>query len=173
MSVIERWRADQAEVLAASMALRDMVNEAAPPPPERLAAARWRVARSLLRYLPIVDRVVYARLRLHRDPAAARIADRFAAEGATIYAMFEKHSATWTPEAVAADWASYRLAVRQQAALVKARFDRELAEMLPFLETAPDIAPTRRPNDRNWAGDGWKFRAMLGVDGDAADSAAA
>ncbi len=149
---------------AASVALRDLVDQPHPVQRARLAAARWRVARALLRYLPLVDRVVYTRLRLHRDRSATAIADKFAAEAETIYAMFESHAFRWTPDAVEQDWAAYRAAVRNQANLVQNRFDREQAEMLPYLMTAPDVPSTRSPNHRNWAADGWKFRDLLGLD---------
>lgn len=161
---IDQWKSDQAKVLEASQALLALVSQPAMPSRDSLTAARWRVASALLRYLPIVDRVVYTRLRLHADPAAARVADQFAAEAATIYAIFEQHAQRWTPEAVDADWPAYRAAVRTQVAIVRRRFDRELAELLPYLETAPQLPPLRQPSHRNWAGDGWKFRDMLGVD---------
>ncbi len=164
MRSIDQWKADQAKVLAASLALAELVGRPAPPDRALLTAARWRVASALLRYLPQTDRVVYARLRRHADPAARALADRFAAEAAMIYAMFEQHSDRWTPEAVEADWPAYRAAVRTQAAIVRRRFERELAELMPYLDTAPTLPAERQPGHRNWAGDGWKFRDLLGVD---------
>ena len=164
MNPIDRWKSDQAEVRAASLALLDIVNQSAAPPEPVLTAARWRVARALLRYLPMVDRIVYARLRLHRDRAAVAAAARFAEEAQAIYAQYERHSAQWTPAATLADWPAYRVAVRGQAMKVQARLDRELAELLPYLETAPHLEPVRSPSDRNWAGDGWRFRDLLGLD---------
>ncbi len=169
---IDQWKTDQAKVLAASLALLDLVDRPTPVPRAELTAARWRVASALLRYLPIVDRIVYARLRLHSNPAAAAMADRFEADAATIYALFERHSTRWTPEAVEADWSAYRAAVRHQAAIVRRRFERELAELLPYLETASSLPPVRQPGHRNWAGDGWKFRDILGVDSIAAPASA-
>lgn len=161
---IDRWEHDQAELRAAVVALVDIVNRTAPPPIEVLAAARWSVARALLRYLPIVDRVVYARLRLHADPLAQATARRYAAEAQGIFARFEKHSFDWPPETAIAGWPRYRLAVRAQAALVGDRLDRETAELRPFLISAPQLPPARAPGDRNWAGEGWRFRALLGLD---------
>ena len=164
MNPIDRWKTDQAELRAASLALLDLANQPTPPPHAVLIAARWRVARALLRYMPVVDRVVYARLRLHRDREAVAAAARFAEEGAAIYAFYERHSERWTPEAALADWPGYRFAVRGQAQKVQDRLDREVAILLPYLETAPALEPVRAPTDRNWAGDGWRFRDLLGVD---------
>ncbi|OYY63414.1 hypothetical protein [Sphingomonas sp. 28-62-11] len=164
MTAIERWKSEQAELLAASLALRDLVANAALPQPDRLVPTRWRVARALLRYLPSTDRIIYARLRLHADAAARATANRFAAEAEAIYQAFEKHLGRWTPEAAAADWAAYRTHVRMQAMMVEDRLRRENAELLPFLASAPELEPVRAPGDRNWAGDGWRFRDLLGVD---------
>lgn len=164
MTAIERWKSEQAELLAASLALRDLVTGAEVPPSAQLVPTRWRVARALLRYLPSTDRILYARLRLHADPAARATAARFAAEAEAIYQAFEKHLGRWTPEAAAADWAAYRSHVRMQAIMVEDRLRRENAELLPWLATAPELAPARAPGDRNWAGDGWRFRDLLGVD---------
>ena len=160
---IDRWKTDQAELRTASLALLDLVNQPAPPQAV-LIAARWRVARALLRYLPMVDRIVYARLRLHRDHAAVAAVARFSTEAQAIYAHYERHSERWTPEAALADWPAYRMAVRGQAVKVQDRLDRELRELLPYLATAPAIEPVRAPTDRNWAGDGWRFRDLLGLD---------
>ena len=164
MTEIARWEQDQAELRAASLALLDLVERPAPPAVDVLIAARWRVARTLLRYLPIVDRIVYARLRLHADPTAQATACRFSAEAQTIFAWFQKHSVDWPSHAAIAGWPRYRLAVRAQAALVIDRLDRERAALRPLLETAPNIPPMRTPGDRNWAGEGWRFRALIGVD---------
>ncbi|OYY71585.1 hypothetical protein [Sphingomonas sp. 28-63-12] len=164
MTAIERWVNEQAELRAATHALRDLVAMAEPPLPVLLIPARWRIARALLRYLPSTDRIIYARLRLHTDPAARATAARFAAEADAIYIAFDKHLDRWTPEAALADWAGYRAHVRRQAAMVDDRLVREKTELLPWLSTAPDLAPARAPGDRNWAGDGWRIRDMLGVD---------
>ena len=168
MTTIERWMADQNELRAACLALVEMVEAPAPPPADALVAARWRVARTLLRYLPVVDRTVYAPLRLHADRGAVAAVARFSAEAEVIYASFERHSQRWTPEAALGAWLPYRLAVRAQAARVKDRLDRELAELLPYLKTAPRLDPVRAPTDRNWARDGWHFRDLLGLDSPAA-----
>ena len=166
-----RWKSEQAELLAATRALRDLVAETSPPPSERLVTARWRLARALLRYLPTADRVVYARLRLHADVAARTAATRFAGEVEAIYAAFETHVDRWTAQAIDADWPGYRAGIRAQAAIVEDRLRRENAELLPWLATAPDVPATRAPGDRNWAGDGWRFRDLLGVDQLAANRA--
>lgn len=164
MTGIDRWEQDQGELRAAIAALVEIVDRTVPPPIDTLVAARWRLARALLRYLPIVDRIVYARLRLHADPAAQAAARRFADEAQAIFARFEKHSFDWPPETAIEGWPRYRLAVRGQATLVRDRLDREMAELRPFLTSAPDIPPMRAPGDRNWAGEGWRFRALLGLD---------
>ncbi len=164
MTAIERWKSEQAELLAASLALRDLMADSEVPQPARLVPTRWRIARALLRYLPSTDRIIYARLRLHPNPQARETANRFAAEAEAIYQAFEQHLNRWTPEAAAADWASYRAHVRRQAMMVEDRLRRENAELLPWLASAPELAPVRAPGDRNWAGDGWRFRDLLGVD---------
>ena len=163
MSPLQRIAADQAELRTASLALLQLAQGPVPTRAE-LVAARWRVARALLRYLPIVDRLVYARLRLHPNRDAVAAVARFSAEAEAIYAHYERHSQRWTPEAALAEWLAYRLAVRAQAMKVRDRLDRELAELIPYLATAPDIAPVRAPTDRNWARDGWRFRDLLGLD---------
>lgn len=144
----------------ASLALAELV---AGEPVERevLQTARWRVARELLRLLPVQDRLVYARLDAHPDPAVRATALRYRAETATIYAAYEAHSERWTLDAALANWATYRFAVGQQAAAVVARFEREEAELLPLLADAPALPDQRSPDDRNWAGDGWAFRERL------------
>lgn len=171
MTAIDRWKNEQTELLAAAMALRDLVDERTPPVAAQLVAARWRIARALLRYLPSTDRIIYARLRLHADPAARDVAARFAAEAHAIYAAFEKHLDRWSPEAAANDWPGFRTHIYMQAKMVADRLNRENADLLPWLATAPDLAPARAPGDRNWAGDGWRFRDMLGVDQIAAERA--
>ncbi len=164
MTALDRWKNEQAELLAAALALRDLVAEEEPPRPARLVPARWRIARALLRYLPATDRVIYARLRIHADPAARAVAARYATEAAAIYAAFEKHLDRWTPEAAAIDWPGFRVHIHMQSKMLEDRLRRDNADLLPWLQTAPDLAPARAPGDRNWAGDGWRFRDLLGVD---------
>lgn len=166
VTAIARWEKDQAELRAAIDALVAIVDRRTPPASATLIAARWRVARSLLQYLPMVDRVVYARLRLLADPAAQAAARRYAEEATEIFARFERHSLDWPPEAAIDNWPRYRIAVNAQAAAVGDRLDRERRDLRPFLDGAPDVPPVRSSGDRNWAGEGWRFRALLGVDKD-------
>ncbi len=155
---------DQAELRAASQALLDLAERPQPAPRAALSAARWRVARALLRYLPIFDRTVHARLRLHADPKAQILTAQFKAEVDAIYARYEQHAQRWTPAEIDAAWPAYRAQVRQQAMMMRDRLDRELTQLGPYLETAPALPAIRAPGDRNWAGDGWKFRDLLGLD---------
>lgn len=164
MTGTARWEQHQTELRSAIYALVDIVERPVPPAMDVLVAARWRLARALLQYLPIVDRTVYARLRLHADPAAQTTARRFADEAKAIFAWFEKHSFDWPPAAALSRWPQYQLAVRAQASRVTDRLDRELAVFRPFLNSAPAIPPLRSPGDRNWAGEGWRFRTLLGLD---------
>lgn len=168
MTPIERLRIDQEELRAASAALATLAEQASPPPRAALAAARWRIARMLLRHLPLKDRLVYARLRLHADPAVAATGQRFSDEAGQIYALYEKHAEHWTPERVEREWAAYRVGVKMQQQMLEDRLRREEAELLPHLATAPDVPVTRSPEDRNWAAAGWRFRELLGVESAAA-----
>lgn len=144
--------------------MRAAVEPDSPPPRAGLNALRWRFARTLLRHLPHKDRLVYARLRCHADPAVAATARRYADEAALLYERFDQHSSRWTPDAVDADWSGYRNSVRQMTRMLEDRVARENRELLPWLDTAPEITPVQPFGGRNWAGDGWKLRAMLGMD---------
>ncbi len=168
---VERILRDQASVRDASLALAALVDRADPPDREELQAARWRVARELLRLLPAQDRLVYARLRLHPDPLARMTGAQFAHETTAIYAAFEAHTERWTLDAALADWPAYRRHVKAQAGMVVDRLAREEEQLLPLLAGAPEVPEQRAPGDRNWAGDGWAFRARLELPGPATQAA--
>lgn len=163
MTPIERLSIDQDELRAASAALVALADQPSPPPRAVLNAARWRIARMLLRHLPLKDRLVYARLRCHSDAKIAAVGARFSAEALHIYTLYEQHSERWTPEAVEADWARYRVGVRMQQQMLTDRLEREEAELLPLLNGAPEVPLARSPDDRNWAAAGWRFRELLEV----------
>lgn len=150
----DRTREACAELLA-------LIGRDQPCPPELLADCRWRVASLVLRHLPVEDRHVYQRLESHPDAAAVACAERFKEEREVIYGAFQRHSAMWTPETVAAGWEEYRSQARRLINLLLARLDREERELYPLLAGAPETTPVRRPDDRNWAGDGWTLRATI------------
>ena len=161
---IERLFADQEHLRAVSAELLELTQLSEPPERARISGVRWRLARALLRHLPLKDRLVYARLRGHADPAVAEVAQRYSDEAGKLYAMFEQHTAHWTPETVEAGWGAYGASVAQMTAMLDQRIAREEIELLPHLATAPEIEPRRSEGDRNWAADGWRIRALLGID---------
>ena len=164
MPSLSRLAADHVELRALCAELRGLTASASPPDREVLTDARWRLARCLLRHLPLKDRLVYARLRCHPNPAVVDVVERFSAETGQLYGQFASHSERWTPEAVEKGWASYSIALRTLTHLLEDRLAREEAELLPHLDGAPDIPTTRGLDDRNWAADGWAIRDRLGVD---------
>lgn len=135
-----------------------------PPGVEELNDARWRFSRTLLRTLTLKDRMVYPRLRLHADPAARAVADRFCQSTGADYAKFAAHTHQFPPDVVVSDWRAYAVAVRLRTAEVAARLDREERELFPLLDDAPRLASVPFSQGTNWAADAWRIRALLGMD---------
>ena len=173
MYSISRLYRDQEELRAVAAELTTLCSQ--PHPPERtvLRDTRWRLARALLRHLPLKDRMVYSRLRHHPDPAVVAIAVRYSDEAAMLFGQFEAHTERWTPEAVEAEWPTYCLGAKMMAQMLDERIAREEAELLPHLDGAPEVPAERRAGDRNWAGGGWRIRELLGIDPPSPNSRAA
>ena len=127
--------------------------------------ARWRFSRTLLRTLTLKDRMVYPRLRLHADPAARAVAERYCQSTAADYAKFAAHTRQFPPDVVVSDWRAYAVAVRLRSAEVADRMDREERELFPLLDDAPRMASVPFSQGTNWAADAWRIRALLGMDG--------
>lgn len=142
-----------------------------PPGLEELNDARWRFSRALLRTVTLKDRIVYPRLRLHADPSARAVAERFCKSTEADYAKFAAHTRQFPPETVIKNWRAYAVAVRLRTAEVIDRLDREERELFPLLDDAPRLASVPFTQGTNWAADAWRIRAMLGMD--AADDRAA
>lgn len=136
-----------------------------PPCLTELNDARWRFSRTLLRTLTLKDRMIYPRLRLHADPAARAVAERFCQSTAADYAKFAAHTRQFPPDVVVSDWRAYAVAVRLRTAEVLDRLDREERELFPLLDDAPRLASVPFSQGTNWAADAWRIRAMLGMDG--------
>ncbi|MAW99356.1 MAG: hypothetical protein CMN72_06815 [Sphingomonas sp.] len=165
--------ADQESLGDALRALCAICARCEPPERAALSEIRWRFARGLMRHLPLKDRIVYSRLRLHPDPAVVAVAERYSAEAHQMYEAFLAYSERWTPEAVEADWAGYCAHMRLMTHGLEERVAREKAELLPHLATAPAVPAERRDGDRNWAADGWRMRELLGIDRPSDESEAA
>ncbi len=164
MTPVERLFLDQKSLQSAIEALHAICTSPEPPLRESLAQIRWTFARTLMRHLQLKDRVVYARLRNHPDPLVQATGERFRREAFELYARFEQHSERWTADAVAADWQTYRAMAAQMIRMLNDRVAREEAELLPHLDSAPDLPVLRTEQDHNWAAAGWKMRAWFGVD---------
>ncbi|MBW4332182.1 hemerythrin domain-containing protein [Stakelama sp. CBK3Z-3] len=160
----DRLFADHAELRAISAELRELCSHPEPAERDRICDVRWRMARCLLRNLPLKDRMVYSRLRSHPDPKIAAVAKRYSDETLLLYGQFEKHMENWPPQRVETEWPGYCVGAKQMTSLLEARLAREENELLPHLDGAPQIPPQRRDGDRNWAADGWRIRALLGID---------
>ena len=134
------------------------------PGVDELNDARWRFTRTLLRTLTLKDRMIYPRLRLHADPAAREVAERFDKSTVVDYERFAAHTKRFPPDVVVRDWRAYAVAVRLRTAELEDRMDREERELFPLLDDAPRIASIPFSQGTNWAADAWRVRAMLGKD---------
>jgi hypothetical protein len=138
----------------------DLVSLQAPCDQQKLAEARWRVARMLHQHLAAEERLVYRPLERDPRPEVALLAHAFRRELDDSYARYEQHLDHWTYDRIRTDWLTYRTAVRHMAAFLFARMDREEAELFPLLNAEPDIG-MRTPGDRNWAADGLAVREKI------------
>jgi hypothetical protein len=137
-----------------------LVSLPAPCNQQKLAEARWRVARMLHQHLAAEERFAYRPLERDPRPDAALLAHAFRKELDDSYMRYEQHLDYWTSERIQNDWFMYRTAVRHMAAFLFARMDREEAELFPLLNAEPDIG-MRTPGDRNWAAEGLAVREKI------------
>ena len=171
MSNLDPFFAEHRRLRECTVEMAAIARRTEPPSLDELNDARWRFSRTLLRTLTLKDRMVYPRLRLHADPAARAVAERFCQATAADYAKFAAHTRQFPPDAVVRDWRAYAVAVRLRTAEVIDRLDREERELFPLLDDAPRLASAPFSHGTNWAADAWRIRAMLGMD--AADDRAA
>jgi hypothetical protein len=68
--VPEKLLDDHARMREVCAELAALVAGATPCALNALADCRWKLARLILRHLPVEDRLLYQRLSLHPDPAA-------------------------------------------------------------------------------------------------------
>jgi hypothetical protein len=151
---------EQLRVIAAELTI--LLDRPEPPAADTLSDCRWRMARLMLRHLPVEDRQVFRRLDAHPEPRVrAKMAD-FRLDLDARYDTYRTHSEKWSVDCAIADWAAYRASARRQIVQLKEALLREESEIYPLLDGAPP-APAERPIDqRNWAGDAWLIRGQLG-----------
>ena len=171
VSNLDQFFAEHRRLRACNVEMATLARQFDPPSTDDLNDARWRFSRTLLRTLTLKDRMVYPRLRLHADPAARAVAERFCQSTTADYERFAAHTKRFPPDVVVRDWRAYAVAVRLRTAELVDRLDREERELFPLLDDAPRLASMPFSQGTNWAADAWRIRALLGMD--AADDRAA
>jgi hypothetical protein len=171
VSNLDQFFAEHSRLLECTAEMAAIARRLDPPRVEELNDARWRFSRTLLRTLTLKDRMVYPRLRLHADPAARAVAERFCQSTTADYERFAAHTKRFPPDVVVRDWRAYAVAVRLRTAELVDRLDREERDLFPLLDDAPRLASMPFSQGTNWAADAWRIRALLGMD--AADDRAA
>ena len=164
MSNLDQFFAEHRRLRECNVEMATLARRFDPPGVEELNDARWRFTRTLLRTLTLKDRMIYPRLRLHADPRAREVAERFDKSTTVDYERFAAHTKRFPPDVVVRDWRAYAVAVRLRTAELEDRMDREERELFPLLEDAPRIASASFSQGTNWAADAWRVRAMLGKD---------
>lgn len=171
VSNLDPFFAEHQRLRACNVEMATLARQLDPPSVDELNDARWRFSRTLLRTLTLKDRMIYPRLRLHADPVARAVAERFCQSTSVDYERFAAHTKRFPPDTVVRDWRAYAVAVRLRTAELENRMDREERDLFPLLDDAPRLASVPFSQGTNWAADAWRIRAMLGMDG-AGDRAA-
>ena len=105
--------------------------------PSRLGKARWLLTRKLLAHLAKEDALLYPRLRAGRDPRAAEVATRFAAEMGSLADRYRAYIAAWPAERIADDWIAFGAATRQILQLLLRRIEGEETMLYTLIEETP------------------------------------
>lgn len=128
--------AEHDELRRLAQALLDCV--AAPrADPARLGAVRWSLTRKLLAHLAKEDTLLYPRLRAGRDPRAAAVATRFAADMGTLADRYRAYVSAWPAERIAGDWLAFGRATRQVLQLLQRRMEKEETVLYALIEGDP------------------------------------
>ncbi|GEM72253.1 hypothetical protein SAQ01S_20190 [Sphingomonas aquatilis NBRC 16722] len=105
--------------------------------PSRLGKARWLLTRKLLAHLAKEDALLYPRLRAGRDPRAAEVATRFAAEMGALADRYRAYIAAWPAERIADDWIAFGAATRQILQQLLRRIGGEETMLYTLIEETP------------------------------------
>ncbi|HEX7852974.1 MAG TPA: hemerythrin domain-containing protein [Sphingobium sp.] len=111
--------------------------------PRPVATIRWRLARELIAHLAIEDRWLYPRLRQSSLPQTAELATRFFAEMGGLKEAFNNYMTHWTDPLIALDWPGFRRETHMVMAQLRARIDRENAQLYPLAEREEKHASSR------------------------------
>lgn len=105
--------------------------------PAQLGPLRWSLTRQLLAHLAKEDALLYPRLRAGRDPRAAAVATRFAADMGALADRYRAYMSTWPAERIAGDWLAFGRATRQVLQLLLQRIEREETVLYTLIEGDP------------------------------------
>jgi hypothetical protein len=122
------------EELLEAMAVVARVVSAPTPKPDLVASTRLRLAQLSRRHRRLVNEDILPTIEASGDARAADVARRLRAEDAEMMRRTTAHVATWTSEAILADWRGYQVACTKMRALVRDRLALECRLLVPLME---------------------------------------
>jgi hypothetical protein len=140
MSILEQLQKDHDRLGGLIVRLEDMLAGGAPPPTLELFGLRCEIARSLFAHFQLEDRILYPSLLARREPGVAAFACVLHEEIGILAADYFAHLDKWDPVAIERDWTGYRGESAILLIKVKARVEREHAELYPLLASLDDAA---------------------------------
>jgi hypothetical protein len=127
---------------------------------EGLARSRWDFTRDLLVHFAEMESTIYGPLTTDKRGAAQELAAQASAETAALVNDFHEHVVRWQGPLRCDNWESYRRAVLQLLARVRARIDAEATDIVPLLP--PRLEKPYQPAfSPSYADEAWKIRSLL------------
>lgn len=132
--MIMQFHTEHREILARVNRLIRIIDPENPPSIEDLTKVRVELAASSDAHLVRESRFVERTLGLRDDVIARGIAKRYTTGLMDLQLSLAAHTGRWNPVAIRADWAGYRVAVRDQLALAIERMKWEERVVFPLIQ---------------------------------------
>lgn len=143
--MITQFHTEHREILARVNRLIRIINPEDPPSIEALTKVRVDLAASSDAHLVRESRFVERTLGMRDDVIAQGIAKRYKTGLMDLQLSLAAHTGRWNPVAIRADWAGYRVAVRDQLALAIERMKWEERVVFPLIQhLEPSAGETRQ-----------------------------
>lgn len=120
---------------------------------DKVAATRHALGQVITRHVTSKHAIITQALQSSADPAHRQLARRFTEDLMTLRQSTSEHYCTWTMARVKEDPREFRMAVRSQHRLLKARIAWEESEVFPIVaKLLAASAPLAMPMQRRAAG---------------------
>jgi len=125
-------------ILAAAAEAEQLVS-ANPPDTERLAIARFKIARFSSQRTKLLENTIYPTLLRHLDEAEAAKVQRLRTERLQGLAQTAHHIGAWGHERIRAEWREYQSVFKELLAGLQKRIAAEKAVLVPAIERVRNL----------------------------------